>query len=96
MTNETPGIRCVTWSPDGGRVAGGTWEAEVIVWDPRTGEMLQELIHSDQPAVQQAGSMEVVEFSPDGGHVWALTQDDQLLLFDATTGTRTTLRSSRP
>ncbi|RRD49946.1 WD40 repeat domain-containing protein [Arachnia propionica] len=83
MTNAPPGIRCVAWSPDGSRVAGGTWEAEVIVWDPRTGEVLQELIHSDQPAVQQAGSMEVVAFSPDGERLLSGHETGSLVIWDA-------------
>ncbi|OKL51574.1 hypothetical protein BSZ40_06940 [Buchananella hordeovulneris] len=73
----------MAWAPDGTRVAGGTWEAEVLVWDPRTGELLQELIHSDQPTVQQAGFMEVVEFSPDGGHLLSGHETGSLVIWDA-------------
>jgi WD40 repeat protein len=52
----------VSWSPDGSRIASGSDDSTVHVWDSRTGAVLSTLEgHSDR--------VTTVSWSPDGSRI---------------------------
>jgi len=85
-TYRSPGwISTVAWSPDGKRIAFGTWDNTVQVWAARhRGDV------SDQSAVYtyrgHAQVVKAVAWSPDGRRIASGSWDDTLQVWDATTG----------
>ena len=56
---------CVSFSPDGTRVAVGTFDSTAPVWDLRTGKRLFEMRSTER--------IGTVAFSPDGGRIAAVS-----------------------
>ncbi|RMZ88459.1 hypothetical protein DV736_g4311, partial [Chaetothyriales sp. CBS 134916] len=72
-------INSVVFSPDGSRVASGSYDMTVQVWDTQTGECQHTLKgHSD--------SVNSVVFSPDGSYVVSGSNDKTVRVWDTQTG----------
>jgi WD40 repeat protein/tRNA A-37 threonylcarbamoyl transferase component Bud32 len=72
-------IRCIAFSPDGKRIAGGGPKGTIQVWDATTGhEALRLKGHSSE--------VWSVTFSPDGKHIASSSRDGTLRVWDAGTG----------
>ena len=82
LKGHTDGVECVTFSPDGKRIASSGCERTVKVWDSETGE--------EKLTIKKAHSREIttVLFSPDGKRI--LTQsrfaNKRIKVWDAKTG----------
>ena len=82
LKGHTDGVECVTFSPDGKRIASSGYDRTVKVWDSETGE--------EKLTIKKAHSREIttVLFSPDGKRI--LTQsrfaNKRIKVWDAKTG----------
>ena len=74
-------ITDVTWSPDGSRFATGSMDKTVIIWDVKSGEMIQRLIGMNTEIIQ-------MEFSSDGNTIFVLPEDAHLVAWDVLTGSQ--------
>jgi WD40 repeat protein len=69
-------VRCVTFSPDGQRLASGSIDKTVILWDLATGqELLTFRGHT--------GTVTSVNFSPDGQRLASTSEDGTARVWDA-------------
>lgn len=65
LHGHTGGVECVAWSPDGSRLASGSADATVRVWDPASGEVVD--LHNRK--VKVAGSY--LPFDPIYSVAWS-------------------------
>jgi len=72
-------VEAVTFSPDGKKVASGSDDCTIRLWDTATGTALHTL-------GGHQGSVSVVAFSPDGKTVAPGSHDNTVRLWDAATG----------
>ncbi|HEY7358799.1 MAG TPA: hypothetical protein VH590_20090 [Ktedonobacterales bacterium] len=70
----------VAWSPDGSRLASGSGDTTVQVWDATTGETL--LIYGHRDTVYS------LAWSPDGTRVASCVEGDPIQVWDAVSGER--------
>jgi len=69
----------VAFTPDGSRLASGSYDHTVRLWDAKTGQELQKLEgHTD--------SVSAVAFAPDGFRLASASDDHTVRLWDAKTG----------
>ncbi|MBI4568725.1 MAG: hypothetical protein HY719_10045 [Planctomycetes bacterium] len=78
----TDGISSLAFSPDGARLASGSWGDTVRLWDVATGQETARL----EGHTERVSS---VAFSPDGGTVASGSWDQTVRLWDARTGKET-------
>jgi serine/threonine protein kinase len=74
---EELGVASVALSPDGRRLASGSWSGHVRVWDWAVGKQLFDF---------EVGHVARVAFSPDGRLLATATEDAAAQLWDLTTG----------
>ncbi len=72
-------VDAVAWSPDGKRLATGSWDHAAKIWDPDTGKLLLRL-----GGVR--GRVHAVAWSPDGRRLASASDDRTAKVWDATTG----------
>jgi len=74
-------VRCITFSPDGSRVATASYDSTARLWDAQTGAPLGSPMEHDAPVY-------CITFSPDGSRVATGSFDFTARLWDAQTGAR--------
>lgn len=72
-------VSAVVWSPDGKRIASGSWDATAQVWDANTGTTLLTYLGHAQ-------AVKSVNWSPDGGYIASGSWDNTVQIWDAVTG----------
>jgi WD40 repeat protein len=72
-------VRSVSWSPDGGKLASGTSDDTIKLWDSQTGNLLQTLEGHDD-------MVNAASWSPDGGKLASGSSDYTIKLWDSQTG----------
>ncbi len=72
-------VQSVAFSPDGTRVASGSWDNTIKLWDVASGEEVATLRGHE-------GMVYSVAFSPDGTRVASGSQDKTIKLWDAASG----------
>jgi WD40 repeat protein len=73
------GVSSVTYSPDGTRIAAGSPDHTVRLWDAATGAPVEQVLQHDD-------AVTTVAFSPDGTRIATGSADKTVRLWDATTG----------
>ncbi|MDQ3886182.1 MAG: NB-ARC domain-containing protein, partial [Actinomycetota bacterium] len=79
LTGHTDSVIAVTWSPDGTRLATASYDGEVRLWDPSTGDPLRTFTgHTDW--------VDVVAWSPDGTQLAIASPRRGVRVWDLNTG----------
>ncbi|KAJ3507944.1 hypothetical protein NLJ89_g6020 [Agrocybe chaxingu] len=73
-------VLCVAFSPDGERIASGSYENTICIWDAETGTLLKE------PFEGHTGPVNSIAFSPDGKCIISGSFDATIRVWDAETG----------
>ncbi|KAG8835384.1 hypothetical protein FRC18_000592 [Serendipita sp. 400] len=77
---HTGGVRSIAFSPDGCRIASGSADKTVRLWDAETGQAIGEPMRAHRSTVAS------VAFSPDGRQIASGSWDTTIHLLDAETG----------
>ncbi|KIM21760.1 hypothetical protein M408DRAFT_80079, partial [Serendipita vermifera MAFF 305830] len=80
LLGHTDVVKCVAFSPDGRRVASGSQDKTIRVWDGETGEVVA------GPFSGHTFWVNSVAFSPDGRHIASGSHDTTIRVWDAETG----------
>jgi WD40 repeat protein len=84
-------ITVMAYSPEGGQVAFATYENEVHLWNPTTGQVRMLQSHAERQ-VEDLG-ITALEFSPDGRHLASASElAPSVSLWEVATGKKHTLR----
>ncbi|MGE4168377.1 MAG: hypothetical protein AB7E68_02420, partial [Candidatus Babeliales bacterium] len=80
LTGHTDSVFSVAWSPDGTKLASGSWDKTIKIWNAQTGTELQTL-------TGHTGFVHSVAWSPDGTKLASGSYDKTIKIWDAQTGT---------
>ena len=79
LTGHKSFVTFVAFSPDGTKLASGSWDTTIRLWDVRTGKGIHTLAgHAD--------SVDAILFSPDGATLASKSRDKIIRLWDVHTG----------
>ena len=81
LQGHSRAVIAVSFSPDGTRIASGSGDKTVKVWDAATGEVVQTLQGHSRLVT-------AVAFSPDGARLASGSFDERVKVWDAATGAR--------
>ncbi|MEM7263063.1 MAG: hypothetical protein AAF488_13820, partial [Planctomycetota bacterium] len=81
IVGNTTFTRSIDWSPDGDRIASGSDDGVVRIWDAATGRCCLEIN-------ERAGAVYALRWSPDGTRIAAARGDGTVRIWDATLGFR--------
>ena len=81
MGVHTGEVYAVAFSPDGTRIASGSDDKKLIIWDARSGERTATLEGHTHRVTS-------VAFSPDGTRIVSGSWDQKLIIWDARSGER--------
>src|SRR5260370_17580430 len=76
---HSEGVQALAWSPDGSRIASGSSDETVQIWDATTGAQVR-IYHG------HAGSVSTIAWSPDSTRIASGSDDGTVQIWDATTG----------
>ena len=74
-------VKSVAWSPSGEKLASGSDDKTVVVWDAASGAKVAQL-------EGHAGKVEGVAWSPDGSRLASCGEDQSVVTWDVESGTR--------
>ena len=80
LAGHTAGVESVAFSPDGARIASGSDDKTIQLWDAKTGAAI------GQPLRGHTNWVRSVAFSPDGARIASGSDDKTIRLWDAKTG----------
>src|SRR3984885_12340385 len=80
LAGHTDWVYSVAFSPDGARIASGSGDRTIQLWDAKTGAEIGELLRGHNNWVNS------VAFSPDGARIASGSSDKTIQLWDAKTG----------
>jgi WD40 repeat protein len=72
-------IECLSFSPLGNRLASGSWDSTIKMWDVASGDIVFDLVH-------HSGVVRSVAFSPDGSILASAGPDKTIRLWDPHSG----------
>jgi WD40 repeat protein len=79
LSGHDDDVKGISFSPDGSRVATGSKDKSVIIWDAVTGDKIKALNgHSND--------VNTVAYSPDGKYLVSGSDDNTIMIWDAATG----------
>ncbi|KAJ5917529.1 hypothetical protein N7466_011083 [Penicillium verhagenii] len=79
LEGHSDSVESITWSPDGSRLASGSRDKTVRIWDPATGQSVSTLEgHSHW--------VRSIAWSPDGSRLASGSGDDTVRIWDPATG----------
>src|ERR1700733_2253765 len=80
LAGHTSWVSSIAFSPDGARIASGSGDKTIRLWDAKTGAAIGE------PLRGHANLVNSVAFSPDGARIASGSDDKTIRLWDAKTG----------
>ncbi|THH17319.1 hypothetical protein EW146_g3463 [Bondarzewia mesenterica] len=80
LKGHTGRVRSVAYSPDGKRIASGSSDETIRIWDAETG------VQVGVPLVGHTDPVRSVAYSPDGKHIASGSDDRTIRIWDAKTG----------
>ncbi|KAJ5917576.1 hypothetical protein N7466_011130 [Penicillium verhagenii] len=72
-------VMSIAWSPDGSRLASGSLDQTVRIWDPATGQSISTL-------EGHSGLVRSISWSPDGSRLASASRDKTVRIWDPATG----------
>ncbi|KAK3946786.1 hypothetical protein QBC32DRAFT_329042 [Pseudoneurospora amorphoporcata] len=79
LEGHSDSVSSVAFSPDGQRLASGSWDKTIKIWDPASGSCLQTL-------EGHSGYVSSVAFSPDGQRLASYSDDKTIKIWDPASG----------
>jgi WD40 repeat protein len=79
LRGHSAAVVCVAYSPDGARLATGSWDHTARVWDARSGQLLREF-------KGHKGGVYAVRFSTEGASLATASADGTARVWDVRTG----------
>src|SRR5262249_3312794 len=84
FTGHQGDVYSVTFHPQDGRLASGSWDGSVRIWDPKTGQAC--LVLTERGAGHQNSLVVAVTYSSDGRLLASASQDGTVQVCEANTG----------
>lgn len=84
LTGHTKQVPAIGVSPDGARLATGSWDSTVRVWNVATGELEREI-----PAAEKPLGVTALAFTPDGASIITVANDRTVRVFSVADGAET-------